>query len=183
MAYRSKAAIPGLIVLMTAVGSAPTLGASGAQGSKAASCAGPEYRQFDFWAGDWDVFDIGSTAKSAHVRVDRELDGCVLHERYEGANGTNGESFTIYDASRRVWHQTWVTDKGQLLVIEGHFQDGAMVLSGVEHLADGKAKQVRGTWRAMKGEVRETAITSIDGGKTWQPWFDLMFRPAGESRK
>lgn len=25
-----------------------------------APCAPPEYHQFDFWVGDWDVFDVGS---------------------------------------------------------------------------------------------------------------------------
>jgi hypothetical protein len=29
----------------------------------------------------------------------------------------------------------------------------------------------------VEGGVREIGITSIDNGKTWQPWFDLMFRP------
>jgi hypothetical protein len=29
----------------------------------------------------------------------------------------------------------------------------------------------------MTGGVRETAVTSTDGGTTWQPWFDLVFRP------
>jgi hypothetical protein len=48
--------------------------------------------------------------------------------------------------TRDVWHQTWVTDRGRLLVIEGHL-------------------------------VRETAVRSIDGQKSWQPWFDLIFRP------
>ncbi len=30
----------------------------------------------------------------------------------------------------------------------------------------------------MGKEVRETAVTSTDKGKTWKPWFDLVFRPA-----
>jgi hypothetical protein len=36
---------------------------------------------------------------------------------------------------------------------------------------------VRGTWKPADGGVRETAIVSTDAGKTWQPWFDLIFRP------
>jgi hypothetical protein len=43
------------------------------------SCATPEYREFDFWVGDWDVFETGSPTKVADARVDRILDGCVLH--------------------------------------------------------------------------------------------------------
>ena len=57
-------------------------------------------------------------------------------------------------------------------MIEGKFQNGEMLLSGVDHA---KHTQVRGTWKPVNGGVRETAVTSTDGGKTWQPWFDLVF--------
>lgn len=39
----------------------------------------------------------------------------------------------------------------------------------------------RGVWKPEKGGVRESAVTSADGGKTWEPWFDLMFRPAAST--
>jgi ketosteroid isomerase-like protein len=151
-------------------------GSSGASPTPAPpSCTAPEYRQFDFWAGDWDVFDVGSPSKVAHVRVDRILDGCVLREDYQATDGHQGQSFTIYDAGRKVWHQSWVTNRGQMLEIEGKVEAGEMVLSGEDHA---KGALVRGTWTPVTGEVRETAVTSTDGGKTWKPWFDLMFRPA-----
>jgi len=151
---------------------------SSATSVKPPACAAPEYRQFDFWIGDWDAFDIDNPRTVvARTRVDRILDGCVLLEDYQGANGSHGESFSIYDASRKVWHQSWVTNRGKLLVIEGGVEAGAMVLSGADRQADGKRRLVRGTWKPLSGGVRETAVTSIDGGKTWQPWFDLIFRP------
>ncbi len=157
--------------------SLPTVGGSSETG-KATACASPEYRQFDFWVGDWEAFDVDSPSTAvARVRVDRILDGCVLCEDYQDTNGLKGQSFSIYDASRKLWHQTWVTNRGRLLVIEGKMQSGEMVLSGVDHDADGKPRQIRGTWRPVDGGVRETAITSIDSGKTWKPWFDLLFRP------
>ena len=142
----------------------------------AASCASAEYRQFDFWLGDWDVFEFTGTAKVAHVRVERVLDGCALREQYEDGTGLKGESLSIYDSSRGVWHQSWFTNRGQLLAIEGEFRQGEMVLKGADRTSAGKERLVRGTWRAVKGGVRETAVRSTDGGKTWQPWFDLMFR-------
>jgi len=140
---------------------------------KAAGCAAPEYRQFDFWVGDWDVFEVGGPIKVAHARVDLILDGCVLHEDYRGADGHRGQSFSIFDSNRRVWHQSWVTNRGQLLMIEGKFEAGAMVMSGEDRA---KGARVRGEWRLENGKVRETAVTSTDGGKTWNPWFDLLFR-------
>lgn len=140
----------------------------------AASCAAPAYRQFDFWVGDWNAFDVGSPNKVAHARVDRILDGCVLREDYQGADGHKGQSFTIYDAARKVWHQSWVTNRGELLVIEGKSEGDEMVLTGEDHA---KGTIVRGVWKPENGGVRETADTSSDGGKTWKPWFDLVFRP------
>jgi len=151
---------------------------SSAESANPASCVSPEYRQFDFWVGDWDAFDVDKPAiKVAHLRVDRILDNCVLRENYEGTDGHKGQSFTIYDATRKVWHQSWVTNRGQLLIIEGNFQDGEMVLGGADRMADGKERRVRGTWKRVSGGVRETAVISTDGGKTWKLWFDLLFRP------
>jgi len=151
---------------------------SSVESSPTMPCVAPEYRQFDFWIGDWDAFDFDNpTTKVAHTQVDRILDGCVLREDYQGADGHQGQSFSIYDSSRKIWHQSWVTNRGQLLVIEGKFQDGEMVLSGVNH-AKGGQTLVRGIWKPANAGVRETAVTSTDGGKTWKPWFDLMFRLA-----
>ena len=141
-----------------------------------AACSAPEYHQLDFWSGDWDAFESGNAAPVARVRVSSILDACVVHEDYQAANGRRGQSFSIYDASRKLWHQTWVTNHGQLLMIEGRFDSGEMVLSGADP-AKGPQARVRGVWKPAEGGVREVGTTSSDGGKTWQPWFDLIFRP------
>ena len=139
-------------------------------------CSAAEYHQLDFWIGDWDAFDVGGAKVSAHVRVERTLQGCALREIYEGVDGEHGESLSAYDASRGVWQQSWFTNRGYMLTIEGHLTSDGLVLEGVEQTADGRTL-VRGIWRAVNGGVRETAVTSSDDGKKWKPWFDLMFRP------
>jgi hypothetical protein len=139
-------------------------------------CTAPEHRQFDFWLGDWDVFEVDGGAKVARTHVDSILNGCVLQETYGDSTGYKGESFTIYDASRKVWHQTWVTNRGKLLVIEGTLRSGEITLTGTDR-QDGAERTVRGLWKPAEGGVRETAVISTDGGATWKPWFDLMFRP------
>ncbi len=135
-------------------------------------CSNPLYHQFDFWVGDWEVFDVGSPTKVAHARIDSTLNGCVFHEDYQAVDGHRGESFTIFDNSRNVWHQTWVTSQGGLLEIEGKFENGEMVLSG----KDQQGAMIRGTWKPVNGEVREVAVKSTDGGKSWESWFDIVFR-------
>jgi Domain of unknown function (DUF4440)/Domain of unknown function (DUF3471) len=152
--------------------------ATQAQQAKAARCTAPEYRQFDFWLGDWDTFEVDSPDKVvARNRVSSILDGCALLEVYEQRGGLNGQSFTIYDATRKVWHQSWVTNRGQLLLIEGGLQSDRMVLTGIERGADGKSRLIRGIWKRVEDGVRETAETSSDDGKTWKPFFDIVFRP------
>ena len=54
---------------------------------QAAACTTPEYRQFDFWVGDWDVFGPAG-ARTGTNRVDRLLNGCVLQEHWVGAGGS-----------------------------------------------------------------------------------------------
>jgi len=143
----------------------------------ASRCAAPAYRQFDFWAGDWDAYDADDMSRpAARVRVEAILDGCALREDYRGTNGLVGESLNIYDAVRKVWHQSWVTNRGQLLVLEGALRDGTMELRATETTPSGPV-----LWKALwipasEGRVRETAQTSSDGGRTWKPAFDMVFR-------
>jgi hypothetical protein len=140
-------------------------------------CSAPEFRQFDFWLGDWDAFDADNPATPvARAKVTSILDGCVVHEDYQDTTGSLGESFSIYDASRKVWHQTWVTNHGRLLIIEGSFENGKMFMTGVDY-PNGKERHIRGTWKPFPGGVSEIAAISTDAAKTWTPWFDLLFRP------
>ncbi len=153
---------------------AQTNGHPNGHAPKTDACEAPQYRRFDFWLGDWDAFEPRASKPDARVRVTRILGGCVIHEDYQQPDGAKGESFSIYDSSRRVWHQTWVTNRGKLLVIEGKVDRGKMVMTGTDHFRDNAL--VRGTWLPIPGGVRETAVISSDGGRTWKPWFDLYFR-------
>lgn len=177
----SKVSLLFVLALFVALEGETATQVSMQQVSKPRFCSGHEYRQFDFWIGDWDVLESGNEELVARTHVERILDGCVLREDYESKNGLKGQSFTLYDSSRGIWHQSWATNRGQLLTIEGRLENGGMVLSGTERTGDGKEKLVRGTWKPTSAGVRETAVTSLDAGKTWQPWFDLEFRPHSSS--
>jgi ketosteroid isomerase-like protein len=142
-------------------------------------CTSPAHRAFDFWIGDWDIVAVGASEPSAHAVVESILGGCVLRERYEDATGLRGESFSSYDPSHGEWQQTWVTNRGQLLVIHGQRQGRDLVFAGAVKTAIGEDR-VRATWAPIGDTVRETAGISSDGGSTWTPWFDLIFRKRGE---
>jgi hypothetical protein len=61
------------------------------------------------------------------------------------------------------------------MVIVGTFKDGALVLEGDVHLQNGTTVTQRITWKAQGNGVREFAVVSKDGGKTWAPAFDVLF--------
>jgi hypothetical protein len=143
-----------------------------------ASCATAEFRQFDFFVGDWDTYDVADPSKVvARNRVTVVLDGCAVREVYEQDDGLVGESLSIYDASRRRWHQSWFTNRGSLLLLNGGLEGERMVLTGPDRVADGTPSVLRGIWWKDGADVREKAERSMDGGKTWTPMFDIVFRP------
>lgn len=143
----------------------------------AARCDASEYRQFDFWLGDWDTFDPGDSATSvARAHVDLIAAGCAVHELYEQTDGLIGDSILSFDPVRKVWQQTWVTNYGSLMVITGRRNNGALTLEGEMHLKDGRALLQRITWQAEGSGVRESAVMSKDGGKTWEPAFNVLFQ-------
>jgi hypothetical protein len=153
------------------------LAAPAPAGATAAPCAAAAYRAFDFWLGDWDVFDVGGPVTPvARAHITRILDGCVVHELYESAaGGLRGESYSIYDRTRSLWHQTWVTNRGRLLQIEGGQREDRMMFNGSYTGEDGKNTLIRALWWPVRDGVRERAEISADAGHTWQPSFDLIF--------
>jgi hypothetical protein len=175
MSHAKFALVIALAFAATAVCGTPPALAAGTKPARA--CVDAAHHRFDFWLGDWDTFDSDALNKPSVARnhVDAILDGCALREVYEQADGLVGQSFTIYDADRHLWHQSWVTNHGQLLVLEGTQQGRRIVLEGVDH--GSKDALVRVSWEPQTNGVREIATRSLDAGKSWQPLFDILFRP------
>ncbi len=151
--------------------------------ASAAPCDSPEFRQFDFWVGDWQVTrPDGTLAGTNDVR--REYSGCVVHERYSGSQGYSGESLNTFDAGRRLWHQTWVDSAGTFLLLEGGLKGSEMVLEGSTTDAKGVVTRHRITWTPNPdGTVRQHWETAQRTGE-WQTVFDGLYRRIGpESRE
>ena len=135
----------------------------------------PARHQFDFWLGEWDVFRPDGSLAGTN-RIEAVQSGRVLHERYVSPSGYSGESLNIYDASRRCWHQTWVDNEGLLLVLEGHFRDGRMMLEGTTQGSGGVAVRHRISWTPLEdGSVRQV-WESTDSDGRWTVAFDGHYR-------
>ncbi len=171
---RLSLAALGAAALTIAAFAAPEVAAQTAAISKA--CATPAHRQFDFWRGTWNVTQNGKVAGKNRIEV--VLDGCALLESWTGSSGTTGRSLNIYDATRDVWHQTWVDSSGSLLTLEGRFIGGAMVLEGVAAAEKGAAAvRQRITWTVLRNaDVRQLWQSSADNGGTWKIEFDGLYK-------
>src|SRR6185312_5352429 len=78
--------------VLLGVAASPLLAAGPASGT----CSAPVYRQFDFFAGDWDTYDVQAPGKVvARNTVKVILDGCVIHEDYRQNDGLHGESYSL----------------------------------------------------------------------------------------
>lgn len=145
----------------------------------------PEYRQFDFWIGDWEVRDAQGR-KVGENRIERLDNGCVLWENWTGSGGGTGHSINYYDHARGKYVQQWVSSGAGIIPAEGGFEDGAMRLTGERILRNGTRRLYRGTWTPLEdGRVRQFLELSSDGGETWNVWFDGYYsrkQQTGEGR-
>ncbi len=145
-----------------------------AQGKKA-PCHAPEYRQFDFWLGDWDVHSPDGPSVG-HNLVTAEQDGCLLIEHWTAlTGGVTGTSFNYYDVRDKKWHQLYLDNSGNagnFPAMSGDFINGKMVL-----LSDEKQTPVfRWSWYVLgPGKVRQMAEKSEDAEKTWKIIWDSVY--------
>ena len=172
-------------IALAALGIAFITPAIAAPPTAPSQCGAVDYHQLDFWIGDWDTFESDAPGGSsiAHTRVDAIAQGCAIHELYEQTDGLIGDSILSYDPVRKQWQQTWVTNRGSIMQIWGTFKDGALVLEGESHLRNGTTVIQRITWEAHDKGVRESAVLSKDGGKTWAPAFDVLFLKRADAPK
>ena len=141
-----------------------------------ASCQqNPQFRQFDFWIGEWNVFEKGKLAGTSSIQL--ILDQCVIFENWNGQNGYNGKSLNIFDQSTNKWRQFWVDNRGGLLTFSGEYKDGKLVYEG-ESTKDSHKTLQRMTFLPLnQGRVSQLWEQSEDGGKTWRVAFDGEYRP------
>ncbi len=138
-------------------------------------CNTPEYHQFDFWVGSFDVQNPQG-AVVGHNEINRLAGGCVLHENWVSFRGSEtGTSLSFYDFRDKKWHQSYYDNSGIMAnypPVTGQFTDGKMVLYSAPD------PQLRSRWTYYEispGKVRQMSEQSNDGGKTWTITWDSFY--------
>jgi tetratricopeptide (TPR) repeat protein len=138
-------------------------------------CQTAEFRQFDFWIGEWDVHNPAGQ-KVGDNRITREQDGCLLVEHWKSGRGVeSGTSFNYFDIRDKKWHQLYLDNSGNAGAyppMAGNLVDNKMIL-----VSDEKVSPLfRWTWYVLSpGKVRQMAEQSDDQQKTWRIVWDSIY--------
>lgn len=132
----------------------------------------PKRREFDFWLGEWDVFNPQGQKVGTNI-IEKKLNGCLIFENWTSAGGGSGKSMNYYDPADRKWKQSWVSAGGGIVWYEGEVKNGAMHFRGENISADGTKALSRVILRPIeKGRIHHFIEHSKDGGRTWTVYFD-----------
>jgi tetratricopeptide (TPR) repeat protein len=136
----------------------------------------PEYRQFDFWVGEWSVQSGGQEVGTNSVRLIE--DGCIIEENWTsgGGSGQTGKSYNFYNPVTRKWHQSYMGNDGGNWMMDGEYKEGALRYEGAIFTPNGNKTLVHMTFFNLgPDKVRQMAETSSDNGKTWAVTWDAMY--------
>lgn len=152
-----------------------------AEASICATCNGqPEYRQFDFWVGEWDVrpFATPNAVPIARSIIERTNGNCTIVENYYTKGSYTGKSFNIYDASAKKWRQFWNDNFGQVIQFEGEYDAEEKALKYRSESSNRQGQKVLGKmtfYNLAPDKVRQLWESSTDDGKTWTSSFDGLY--------
>ncbi len=145
-----------------------------------AGCKTAESRQFDFWVGKWNVYQKADPKKKvAGSLIEKLYAGCGVRENWMPFSGHAGGSLNTYLPATKKWRQFWIDSDGGAADFTGGWNGKAMVLEGVWPQPGHPSQITRMTYTPISGgSVEQAGVISDDGGKSWQPSFDFIYRRA-----
>lgn len=146
-------------------------------------CSQPEYRQFDFWLGEWEAFGKNGQ-KAGDSKVSLILDSCIILEEWTSAAANQGfryagKSFNTYNAATKQWQQTWVDNAGgsnEYLLGKSEQNNMIFQSSPFPYKKDTMAIRKLTFSNLSPQLLRQHGEISKDNGKSWATEYDLEYR-------
>lgn len=146
-------------------------------------CSQPEFRQFDFWIGQWEAFQTNGQ-KAGDSKIEMILDSCIILENWTSSSVVKGlryagKSYNTWNTRTKKWQQYWVDNTGGITeYFDGHYEDNKMIMQTANIAQpEGGFKIMKMTfYKLSKDKVRQFGELSTDEGKTWKTDFDLEYR-------
>jgi len=177
-------------ILLTATGlptatGAPVPAAPAAQTQPTAGpCDTPQHHQFDFWVGDWQVFEAKSNQLVGYDRVEKHSHGCIVQQNltmvtdlYRGPGlGYRMSGIGVNRFDGDSWLELWADDTWGAIALRGTLDaHGSMVLTT---LTPSRNRDLRLVWeRRPDGSVRTLQYVAPAGSGKWELFGDLIYRP------
>ena len=152
-----------------------------------------KFSDFDFWLGEWQVYDAASGELRGFDDIEKGLEGCVVkqHWRQMDDNFTQpglpwrlqGNSLTGITADGE-WRQIWTDNNGgNLLFTGGYDEDGVMTLVSERYNVpgrDGETIRMRNFWHwdpQPDGTIKNWGFAqSPDENAEKRRYFNIVYR-------
>ena len=82
-----------------------------------------DYRELDFWVGQWKVFGPGGEPVGTSD-ITKSEKGFAITENWTSKSGATGVSLNYFDPVDKNWRQVWVDASGNVVRYTGSFGDG-----------------------------------------------------------
>lgn len=146
-------------------------------------CSRPEFRQFDFWVGEWEAFAPNGN-KGGDSKISIMLDSCVILEEWTSTGAQQGliyagKSFNMFNDASKQWQQTWVDNTGNTTeFLRGEGSNGKIIYYADKVTGPkGELFMRRLSFTKLSNDkVRQLGERSDDAGKTWTTEYDLEYR-------
>ncbi len=138
----------------------------------------PEYRQFDFWIGEWEVKNP-SDVVVGNSKIELTVGDCVILENWTGGSGYTGISLNYYSIFDQKWHQKWIGSGGIPVEFVGEYntERKSMDYTGKGIGANGEELEYKFTFFHLNDDhIRQHWEQSSDAGETWVTIFDGHYR-------
>jgi hypothetical protein len=149
----------------------------------ASPCDTPQHHQFDFWLGDWQVFDANNNQLVAFDRVEKHSQGCIvqqnlifitdMYRRPGVAYRLTGIGVNRFDGEG--WLEMWADNQWGAIVLRGQPDaNGSMVLTSI---IPSRNRDLRLVWEKLPdGSVRCLEYVAAAGSGKWEKYGDLIYR-------
>ncbi len=90
-------------------------------------CNYSQSNQFDFWIGEWDVYDtLGNLV--GENRIEKQYENCVIQENWTSTGVNKGTSYNYFNPKDSSWNQLWLDNQGSILILKGNYENDRMKL-------------------------------------------------------
>ena len=147
-------------------------------------CSRPQFRQFDFWIGEWEAYNNTNGKKAGDSKISLILDSCIILEEWTSAGIQQGlryagKSFNTWNHAAQQWQQTWVDNSGNTTAfVKGKYENKKIVFSTDPFPFSKDTMAIRRLTFFDLGvdKVRQLGEITKDKGSTWFPEYDLEYR-------